>query len=40
MAALVVAHFGAALKHHFFDRDDVLVRMIPFLGTTRIGDIK
>jgi cytochrome b561 len=33
MAALVVAHFGAALKHHFSDRDEVLARMIPFLGT-------
>ncbi|MBL8488636.1 MAG: cytochrome b [Rhodocyclaceae bacterium] len=31
MAALVVAHAGAALKHHFVDRDDVLVRMLPFL---------
>jgi cytochrome b561 len=32
MAALVVAHLGAALKHHFIDRDEVLVRMLPFLG--------
>jgi cytochrome b561 len=31
LAALVVAHVAAALKHHFADRDDVLVRMIPFL---------
>ncbi|MBL8492106.1 MAG: cytochrome b [Rhodocyclaceae bacterium] len=31
MAALVVAHAGAAIKHHFIDRDDVLVRMLPFL---------
>ncbi|TRZ91426.1 MAG: cytochrome b [Rhodocyclaceae bacterium] len=31
MAALVVAHLGAALKHHFMDRDDVLTRMLPFL---------
>jgi cytochrome b561 len=31
MAALVVAHLGAALKHHFIDRDDVLTRMLPFL---------
>jgi cytochrome b561 len=28
---LVLAHIGAALKHHFVERDDVLVRMIPFL---------
>jgi cytochrome b561 len=32
MAALVVAHLGAALKHHFIDRDEVLARMVPFLG--------
>ena len=37
MAALVVAHLGAALKHHFFDRDDILARMIPFLGTATGG---
>ena len=34
MAALVVAHLGAALKHHFIDRDDVLARMLPFLAKT------
>ena len=34
MAALVVAHLGAALKHHFIDRDEVLARMLPFLGKT------
>ncbi|HEX5802461.1 MAG TPA: cytochrome b [Azospira sp.] len=32
LAALVVAHAGAALKHHFLDRDGVLARMLPFLG--------
>jgi len=32
MAALVVAHLGAALKHHFLERDDVLTRMLPFLS--------
>jgi cytochrome b561 len=26
-----VLHVAAALKHHFVDRDDVLVRMLPFL---------
>jgi cytochrome b561 len=31
LAALVAAHVGAALKHHFIDRDDVLTRMLPFL---------
>ena len=34
MAALVVAHLGAALKHHFVDRDEVLARMLPFNGKT------
>jgi cytochrome b561 len=29
LAALVVAHIGAALQHHFIDRDDVLTRMLP-----------
>lgn len=28
---LVVSHIGAALKHHFIDRDEILIRMIPFL---------
>ena len=32
LAAVVVAHTAAALKHHFVDRDDVLVRMLPFLN--------
>jgi cytochrome b561 len=31
MAGLVLVHAGAALKHHFVDRDEVLVRMLPFL---------
>jgi cytochrome b561 len=29
MAALVIAHVAAALKHHFVDRDDVLRSMMP-----------
>jgi len=29
---LVLVHAGAALKHHFIDRDAVLVRMLPFLS--------
>jgi cytochrome b561 len=29
LAALVVLHVAAALKHHFVDRDDVLKRMLP-----------
>lgn len=31
MAALIVVHAAAAIKHHFHDRDDVLARMLPFL---------
>jgi len=29
LAAIAVLHLAAALKHHFFDRDDVLRRMLP-----------
>ena len=29
--ALLVLHVAAALKHHIVNRDDVLVRMLPFL---------
>lgn len=29
LAALVLGHAGAALKHHFINRDDVLARMSP-----------
>ncbi len=32
MLALVLAHAGGALKHHFIERDAILARMIPFLG--------
>ncbi len=31
LAALVIVHVGAALKHHYVDRDGVLARMLPFL---------
>lgn len=31
MAGIVAVHGGAALKHHFVDGDEVLVRMMPFL---------
>jgi cytochrome b561 len=30
LAALVVVHVAAALKHHFVDRDGLLVRMWPW----------
>lgn len=29
LAAVVIGHVAAALKHHFFDKDDVLTRMLP-----------
>jgi cytochrome b561 len=29
LIATLVGHVGAALKHHFIDRDDILVRMLP-----------
>lgn len=29
---LIVLHIGAALKHHFVNKDGVLARMIPFLN--------
>jgi cytochrome b561 len=31
LLALVAGHIGASLKHHFIERDEVLVRMVPFL---------
>jgi cytochrome b561 len=30
MILLLIIHVGAALKHHFWDRDTVLKRMLPF----------
>jgi len=29
LIALVIGHAGAAFKHHFIDKDDVLTRMLP-----------
>ncbi len=29
IAVIIAAHAGAALKHHFIDKDDVLTRMLP-----------
>lgn len=31
LLVLIVLHIAAALKHHVLDRDDILVRMLPFL---------
>jgi len=36
LAALVVLHIGAAIKHHFLDRDGLLGRMLPFLTPPRM----
>lgn len=33
--AIAVLHILAALKHHFWNRDDVLERMLPFTKTAR-----
>ena len=30
--AVIAGHIGAALKHHFIDRDDILTRMLPQPG--------
>ena len=35
MAAIVLSHAAAALKHHYLDRDDVLTRMLPWSTTPR-----
>jgi len=32
LAVVVVAHVAAALKHHFIDRDGLLLRMLPARG--------
>lgn len=34
---LIVLHVGAALKHHFLDRDGVLSHMLPWLKSGHIG---
>jgi cytochrome b561 len=31
LAGLLAGHIGAALKHHFIERDDILARMLPWL---------
>jgi len=31
LLALVIVHAGAALRHHFVEKDGVLARMLPFL---------
>ena len=33
---IAVLHVLAALKHHFWNKDDVLLRMLPFIHTNRV----
>jgi cytochrome b561 len=35
LLVIAVLHVLAALKHHFWNRDDVLVRMLPFTKSER-----
>jgi cytochrome b561 len=35
LLVVVILHVGAALKHHFIDRDDVLLRILPRIGPRR-----
>ena len=35
LAVVVTLHVAAALKHHFWLRDDVLRRMLPFTTRTQ-----
>ncbi len=37
--ALIVLHVGAALKHHFVNRDDVLARMLPGVRAAKKSSI-
>ena len=32
LVGVLLGHVGAALKHHFIDRDDILTRMLPQAG--------
>jgi cytochrome b561 len=34
--AIAVLHVLAALKHHFWNKNDVLLRMLPFVKTNRV----
>ena len=33
--AIAVLHILAALKHHFWNKDDVLLRMLPFIKSAK-----
>ena len=43
LLVVVIGHAGAALKHHYFDQDNVLRRMLPFArlraGKTSSGEL-
>jgi len=34
LSLLLAVHIGAALRHHFLKRNDILVRMLPGRGGT------
>ena len=34
LIVLLIVHVAAALKHHFFDKDNVLKRMLPAYGSS------
>jgi cytochrome b561 len=38
--AIAVLHILAALKHHFWIKDDVLLRMLPFIKTDKVKSEK
>jgi cytochrome b561 len=33
--SIAILHILAALKHHFWNKDDVLLRMLPFTKTEK-----
>ena len=35
LVAVIAGHVGAALKHHFIDKDDILTRMLPTPSTEK-----
>ena len=35
LVAVIAGHIGAALKHHFIDKDDILTRMLPYHATEK-----
>lgn len=37
LMGLITLHIAAALKHHFYDRDGLLLRMLPALSSSKIS---